>query len=168
MKKTFFSIFIIVLIFSGVYLLSTNKYNSKDIEYNDKTKQFIHENPSKTIDLLEKKTPGIYYFGFPTCSWCKEILPIFDSVLKKYNFKSYVVNTRSSDFTNEDNEKLKNFFVENTALDKLTVPFIVNINENGNIKTHVGTIENHNAKVESLTNKEKKELTTIIEELIKN
>ncbi|MDE1809283.1 hypothetical protein CS331_021470 [Klebsiella pneumoniae subsp. pneumoniae] len=40
---------------------------------------------------------GIYYFGFPTCPWCLELLPILDKELEKESMNAYAVNTRGDD-----------------------------------------------------------------------
>lgn len=82
----------IIVALTSAYFIAFNKNSS--LLYNDKTNQFIHKNPSTIINKLTSKEAGIYYFGFPTCPWCLELLPILDDALVEENETAYVVNTR--------------------------------------------------------------------------
>ncbi|HFI0645122.1 TPA: transporter [Streptococcus suis] len=130
-------------------------------EYNTNTAQFIHEEPESVINKIEDGEEGIYYFGFAACPWCVELIPILDDALVTTNQKAYVVDTRSKGFTDTLRSRLKKVY-ENHHDDELSVPFLVVIAEDGSVQTHVGTVENHDAHKEKLTDGQKKELKQLL------
>lgn len=155
------------IVFYGGYTVAQNQVQNKQMVYGDKTEQFIHKKLSDTLDSMTKYKPGIYYYGFPTCPWCLELLPVFDSVLKQQGKKAYVVNTRADNYTSADNILLEKFFVNHTDKKRLTVPFIVVIKNNKVTMTHIGTVSGHNATESRMTNGQKKELTEKLKQLVK-
>lgn len=134
--------------------------------YNDKTAQFITKTPAAVLDLLALEKPGIYYFGYPTCPWCKELLPILDSVLAEEGQKAYAVNIRGTDYTDVERGKLAAFFGKYSNQQAVAVPFVVKISESGTIKTHIGTLPEHNAPKNKMTSTQvtvlKKQLKTVL------
>lgn len=154
---------VIALFFSAYQM--TNK-SIKAVKYNDKTVQFVHRSPQNTLEKLKNKEAGVYYFGFPTCPWCIELLPVLDKELKKQNFTAYVVNTRAENYSDRDNNVLEKFFIERTDEKEVTVPFVVAINRKGAIQTHIGTVSTHDAKKREMTVSEKKDLERILFRMI--
>ena len=69
-------VMIIIIICLGGYYLAKKQITSE--VYYDKTPQMIRELPEVSLKKLSDKQQGLYYFGFPTCSWCLALLPIFD------------------------------------------------------------------------------------------
>lgn len=135
-------------------------------KYDDETAQFVRITPRKTLDKMMSKKEGIYYYGFPACPWCQELLPVFNTVLKKKHLKAYVVNVRSKKYTSEDNIKLKRFFTKYiNKNEKVTVPLIIMIKGNKEIKYHISTVDGHNAKIQRMTSQQFKKLTVIIEKM---
>ena len=71
--------------FSIVALFVIGYYFSNSVTqantYNDRLPVFVHEDSEQIIHKLVRKKEGIYYFGFPTCPWCVELLPVFNEVL---------------------------------------------------------------------------------------
>ena len=134
-------------------------------EYNTNTAQFIDEEPGSVINKIEDREKGIYYFGFAACPWCVELIPILDDVLETTNQKAYVVDTRSKSFTDSLRSRLKIVYKEHHD-DELSVPFLVVITGDGSIQTHVGTVENHDAHKEKLTDGQKKELEQLLSSMI--
>lgn len=128
--------------------------------------QFVHADPEETIAAVAEKKEGIYYFGFPTCPWCKELSPVLNEVLKETGQKASVVNTRADNFTEELRSKLVTEFQKYQPGD-LSVPFLVVIDKDGNVKSHVGTIEGHNAHIEVLNDEGKKVLKETLVNLLK-
>lgn len=156
---------VILLTFS--YLI-TEKSGGGTGEYNDKTSQFIHNDPHTVINKLEKKEKGIYYFGFPTCPWCQELLPIFDNSLKTNKLKSFIVNIRSSNYTSKENIKLETFFINHISEKKrLSVPLIIMIKNKKEIRTHIGTVSGHNAEITKMNLSQKKALLAKLNNMCK-
>lgn len=119
--------------------------------YNDQTAQFISLGPEKVLTKLTNKEPGIYYFGFPTCPWCRELLPVLDGVLKEQGKQSYSVNIKSPDYTAKAKGQLTDFFNETMNDPNVAVPFVVVINGQGEVFPHIGTLPEHNAAKAKLT-----------------
>lgn len=157
-------VMIIIMICLGGYHLAKKQVTSE--VYHDKTSQMIRELPEVSLKKLSDKQQGLYYFGFPTCSWCLALLPIFDERLERLNAKSLVVNTRAEDYTSQDNMLLETFFIKYTAEKRLTVPFVVAINSKGEVKTHIGTVDGHDATKEKMSKEQVKTLNTILDNLI--
>ncbi|MDR2661182.1 MAG: transporter [Lactobacillaceae bacterium] len=169
MKKTILLIFLVFIfggICYGIYNVADMQNDNKKIIYNDKTKQFIHNTPTSSISMMAKTKQGIYYYGFSTCPWCKELLPIFNEVLKKQEKTSYVVNVKSKQYTKADDLILKKFFKNYTNEEQLTVPFIVVIDSNGNVLTHVGTVSGHNAIESRMNDKQKNKLIQQLSKIV--
>lgn len=160
-KKKLLSIIVICVVLPTLFLISTNFVNKESGgtgTYNDQTAQFIHEAPSRTLASLKAKKSGIYYFGFPSCPWCQELLPVFNTVLKKNKLKAYVVDTRSSTYTSKDNIVLEQFFIHYINKKRLVVPLIIMINQDGKIKNHIATVPGHNAEMKKMTSSQKRKL----------
>lgn len=165
MKKWILSCILLILI--GLISISMFvKNDSQKFSYRDNTPQFIHEEATKVIQMIDEKKKGIYYFGFPTCPWCIELLPIFNMELKNSHEKSYVVNTRSAGFTDANRKKLRKIYSHYSKNTDLEVPLIFSVNRIGNLKIHVGTVKGHDAKTNSLSGSQKLELENKLDELI--
>lgn len=121
-------------------------------------------------DMLDKET-GIIYFGFPTCTLCKEVVPILDSVAKEkkvkkilyYNFKEIRENNTTeyqklasilSDYIKEDEEGNK----------KIEAPTIVFINKGRIVGVYIGVIDS--SKEEVISSEEKENLKNNFASLI--
>ena len=111
--------------------------------------------------------PGIYYYGFPTCPWCQELLPIYQQTLKNNQTQSYAVNTQKRTFTKYQCRILEQMYAKWTKSDDLTVPFIVGTRKDGKVRVHVGTVTGHNAKKRKMTLKQKEMLYRQLNSLIK-
>ena len=70
MKKIIYLVgLLVVLLLAGFYA-----YRSVSLpKYNDNTQNMKHIDDTKIINSLVIHAPGIYYFGFENCPWCKEL-----------------------------------------------------------------------------------------------
>ena len=116
------------------------------------------------LKKIESKEQGIYYFGFKQCPWCRELLPVLNKTLNENNVTAYTVDTKADYFLEKD--RLEKIFSDITKEKELTVPFVIFINSNGNIQYNIGTVDNHFADKKRLTNKQSKELTSNLNDLI--
>lgn len=107
-KKMKLGLFIILfaIIFGGGYIV-TNKLNGTSA-YVDETAQLVKDNPDDVVSRLEAKEQGMYYFGFPTCPWCVELLPVLDKELQADHGKAYTVDVRGKHYSDSDNAIVKN------------------------------------------------------------
>lgn len=167
MKYKFFylSCFIIIcsFIFGYFYFVPSNQTPN-----NINTEQYYYKaSPHEVISKLTDNKKGVYYFGFPSCPWCAEIRPVFSDVLKECTQKSYTLDTKSKELSSQDYKKLETFY-HRFYKDEFTVPFIVSINSRGEVVTHVGTLEEHDATTRKLTRKETKKLRKLLVNLVKH
>lgn len=167
MKHKFFYISCFVMICSFIFgyfhfvLSNQTPSNINEKQYYYKT------SPHEVISKLTDNKREVYYFGFPSCPWCAEIRPVFNDVLKECTQKSYMVDTKSKELSSQDYKKLTNFY-HKFYKDELTVPFIVSINSRGEVVTHVGTLEGHDARARKLTKKEVEKLHKLLVNLVKH
>lgn len=65
---------------------------------------FIYSSYKEIKNILEGKT-GIIYFGFPECSWCRNLVPVLNEVADEFQIKKiYYLNNLKE----RDNKKLEN------------------------------------------------------------
>lgn len=109
--------------------------------------------------LLADKTSGVYYVGFSTCPWCSELVPVLNDVLKEQGWKAYYINVNDSSFSDVYNA-LSAFDATLPSADQSGgyVPFVIVIQRNGTIKTHLGTVDTHDAHERLMTEDEAAEL----------
>lgn len=148
----------------GIYMIAMEQ--ESEALYHDATEQFVHRVPEEILHDLVNKKQGVYYFGFPECPWCIELLPILDKELARAKGTAYVVNTRADHYTEEDDELLTDFYVQYTKEADLSVPFVVAINHSGDVKVHSGTLDAHNAAERKLTSQQTERLSHLMDELI--
>jgi predicted bacteriocin transport accessory protein len=142
-------------------------YNTRKKEYSTQTVNFKNESSTDTLNMIKNRKPGIYYFGFKTCPWCVELLPMLEETLIRKKITAYAIDTKSEDFLSADDTDLEKDYKEFThSTDTLTVPFILAIYESGEIKAHKGTVTSHDATVAPLNNDQKKELETILDDIV--
>lgn len=159
------SVFIMIIILIYVLVVSPSA-KQKNNYYDDQTKYLVHQQPEKVFSLIKEKKEGIYYFGFPTCPWCQELLPVLNQQLYDNSFMAYSINVRASNFTKRDKKELTEIFIKSTNEKSPSVPFILAINKKGEIMTHVGTVPGNNAEVEKLTSSQTTKLKKEIHQII--
>lgn len=129
-------------------------------------------------ELLESDKTFVLYYGFSTCPWCIELLPILNDVAKENEYAVHYVNVRpegtDSSFdirvdTNPDYVKLTEIVsdylpVNDEGVKRLSVPFVFFVKDGEIVETHIGTLDTHDAKERVMTEDEKAELTTILQE----
>ncbi|MDN6900194.1 hypothetical protein [Oenococcus sicerae] len=116
--------------------------------------------------MTEEKKPGIYYFGFPNCPWCVELLPVLNQELKSFHQRALVTNIRAENYSSTDNIKLEKFFMKYTTQKRLSVPFVVAIKANGEVETHIATVRHHDANISAMTSRQKTQLSQQLRVLI--
>lgn len=129
-------------------------------------------------ELLQSDGTSVIYYGFATCPWCVELLPILNDVAKENGMNVEYVNVRpegtDSSFdirldTNPDYVKLKELVsdylpVNDEGVKRLSVPFVFFVSNGEIIDTHIGTLDSHDAKERLMTEEEKTILRNEISE----
>lgn len=184
MKK--FLVLLVCLLFVGCSskVLETNdidKFKKEYEDYNsmedtvkvsiDNSAKLKYLNVSEVVDFLENKT-GIIYFGFPTCPWCRNIIPVLLNVAKDNNETVYYFNPRSFRGTDDLNySKIMNILNDYLESDEngekvLYVPDVYFL-KNGNIVGHnLGSVDSQTDPYIVLDDTQKQELYNIYKDLL--
>jgi len=119
----------------------------------------------------------ILYLGFPKCPYCFDFFPVLFEVVEKYevpivylnileiqnNLGGYE-NTINDKFFNKFMETYDNYLEYNEDGEKdIEFPFILFVKEGKVIFTHIGTVSNHDAHQEPLTEAQREKLYKIID-----
>ncbi len=90
-------------------------------------------------DIINGGGSALIYFGYSTCDWCNRALPELNKVLLDYDFTTYYVDAKSSNypFTSEDIDELyeaigETLYVGSDGEKGLYVPHVIGI-KNGEI-----------------------------------
>ena len=157
-------IILFVIIFGGSYIV-TNKLNGISA-YVDETAQLVKDNQDDVVSRLEDKEQGMYYSGFPTYPGCVDLLPVLDKELQADDGEAYTVYVRGKHYSDADNAIVKKFSQTYTKEDKLYVPFVVAINSSGDVKVHVGMVDDHDATKDKMTKDQEQRLVKILDKMI--
>jgi len=170
---------------TGKAYINVNLKETNTVKYIDET---------KAVEILEKGT-GVIYFGFSTCPWCRNLVPILAEVAENKKETIYyldVLNIRSSFAVKEGelnkikdgskgyykilellDKELDDFFLTDEAGNKydtnekrLYAPTVVAVNNGEVTGFHVGTVESHESGYNSLEEEQKDELEDILGKLI--
>lgn len=163
----------VLVVLSTALVILTYRVLARPVEnarhiawYGERTRQLNIKDDSKTLSQMLAKQPGIYYYGFPECPWCQELTPIVTRLLKAHKAQAETVNVHGDTYDSVDREQLKRFYQATVKQENVSVPFLVFINSKGEIKTHVGTVEGHNATKAKLTMQQKEQLRSELAALI--
>lgn len=138
--------------------------------------QFLEATYKQTNGFYGNKDfTGVIYYGRSSCAWCIEIAPLLDDVAEKYDLNIYYVD-KSSEVNQDKKEENKAIQILDEAygLDKneegipiLYVPEVVFVKEGKIVDHHLGTIENHDAHERQMNKDEKRLVTSIYDNLMK-
>lgn len=147
--------------------------------------QMKYVDSDEVIDILEHKT-GVIYFGFPSCPWCRNIVPILIDAAKETGLETiYYANLleeRDSKHLDEDGnivvdqEGSENYHkivdllkdklgvyegLEDDSIKRLYFPTLVFV-KNGNVEDiHIGTLDSQKDPYKALNHKQKEKLKNL-------
>ncbi len=131
---------------------------------------FVESSYEEVLNIIENKGSGVFYFGFDTCAWCLEAVPILNEVTLAQDIAVYAIDTRSQFSESEAGMEykativdfLEEYLMSNEEQEKhLYVPNILFLKDGEVVANHVGTLDGHDAKERILTQEEIVELTAI-------
>lgn len=145
--------------------------------FTDEEHVFLETDLSKANKLITSSDQAIVYFGFSSCPWCIELLPVLNEQVKSAGLQVNYVNVRpngSDDLRTIENRDyvtlLKNLdeflMVDENGAKRMGVPFVAFIKDGKIVDTHVGTLPDHDAKERKMTVAEVLELNQIIQQKI--
>lgn len=122
--------------------------------------QFIEVPMRDFLLKLDADATGIYYFGYSTCPWCIEALPIMNEAAKELGLTIFYIDKKAATTTDEDCAAIEERIGD--ILDKdedgkphLYVPFVVTIKEGEITAHHLGTVDEHDAHERKMSEDEK-------------
>jgi thiol-disulfide isomerase/thioredoxin len=175
----------------------TNESNGKTyptVELNNNN-PFVYASVDDIKNLFDNGT-GVIYFGFPTCPWCRNLVPVLNEAVNNtsiekvyyYNIKSIrssisfddnnkLVNEKGDDFYYYLLDKLDSYLTEYTIKDKnnkdydtkekrLYAPTVVFVKEGKIIDVHEGTVDSQEDPYVVLDDKQKDELMSIFQDYL--
>lgn len=188
MKKKIIVVVVIgvLLMLIGIFLYENDSIRFKlsyeyinQVEYNNGKKikvnipwkngiQYLSE--EEIIPFLKGKT-GIIYFGYNTCPWCRNIVPILiDTVQDNHIDTLYYVDIHKVDLSSIKNELislLDEYLEENETGEKgIAVPDVYFIKEGKIIGHHLGTVDSYHNPYLGMSPDQKQELTNIYQDFI--
>lgn len=116
---------------------------------------------------LKNKDDFILYLGFPTCPWCRNIIPVlFDSAKENNIDKVYYINVRELKSLEEDYKALRKLIDEHLEADEegiktLYVPEVFFFKDGKIIGHHLGSVESQVNPTVPLTTDQITELKSI-------
>ncbi len=129
----------------------------------------------EAIAFFEAKQSGLLYFGYPTCPWCQEVVPILHELISQTGVPVHYIQTRDEEglrlYTDSQRDDITPYlkdFIRNNASGQPTlyVPLVVAVENGQVIKGHQGTVSGHNAHEEELTSAQKQEVQNDLSELV--
>lgn len=139
--------------------------------FTDKDHVFEAATADEILKALDDKKTFTLYFGFDTCPWCIEAVPVLNETAKEYKTKVLYNNTRpnrteTSNSQMPDYEKIVNrlgeyFDKDETGKPKLYVPFVLFVRNGQVVKTHEGTVAGHVPSEAPMTAEQRQELQNI-------
>lgn len=149
-------------------IVNNNKYIPVQVKSSDRI-TYVAED-----ELLEKMNneTAVFYFGFPTCPWCRNMIEPLLKTTKENNVTLYYFNpselrTGNSDTYQKLMKKLKNYLSKNEdGKEMLYVPDVYFIKDGKIVANHLGTVNSQKDPFIALTEKEEKELIEIYNQSI--
>lgn len=165
MRKSLISLVVFILSLVAVALVAFRQPVSYGERYGSE-QVFVKLETAAVIQKIQSKEAGLYYFGFETCPWCRELKPVLMEELSLSNQVAYNIDTKSEKFSEDAKQVVSDIYIEHFGGDRLYVPFLIAIDSQGEFKVHTGTVEGHNAKQEKMSDEEIEELRQDLKGLI--
>lgn len=126
---------------------------------------------TELLDILNKQT-GIVYFGYNTCPWCRNAVPILIDAIKKNNIETIyyadIHKLKLSSIKEELYSKLSQYLHEDNEGEKvLAVPGVYFLVNGEIVCNHTGTVESYHNPYNKMTKKQQEELLDIYDKCIK-
>lgn len=146
--------------------------STSDYENHLKNGKFTKISFKEVLGKIDNKEDFLVIYSFSTCPWCVALMPELSKLTNEYDQNVYYVDVRPEgvDLRTEDNmdyvanyEKVK----EIAKKDKIYVPAFVKFVKGEAVMYHEGTLEDHNAKEEALSQAQKTALIDILSNFFK-
>lgn len=153
--------------FKEEYELVNQNINAVQINISEDNPIVYLEKYEDLDKKLKNKEAFILYLGFPTCPWCRNIIPVLFDCAKENNIdKVYYINVRELKNLDDDYKSLRNLIDEYLEEDEdgiktLYVPEVFFFKDGKIIGHHLGSVESQVNPIVSLTSEQISELKSI-------
>ena len=189
MKKVLIiiGICLLIIICLGCYIYGKDNYRFKieyelnnNIEYSNGKKikvkipvdnRIEYINAKELVYVLEKGT-AVIYFGYSSCPWCRNAIPILIDSVKDNDIDTlYYIDIHKVSFGKYKDKILSflNPYLKENEDGKKTiaVPDVYVVKEGLIVGHHRGTVKSYKNPYKGMSNKQKKELKKIYDDMIK-
>lgn len=155
--------------YNGTVVQEDTKYIDVDINISNFVTMLYEENVISTFS----NNTGIFYFGFPTCPWCRNVVETLLKVGKKENIDVYYMNpreirTNNSEVYQQLLKKLSGNLQKNeNGEETLYVPDVYFVKKGKIVGHHIGTVKSQTNPYKKLNASQQEELEKIYTNLIK-
>lgn len=140
-----------------------------NIPINNKVKYISNSDVLK----LFKDGTGVIYFGYSTCPWCRNVVPLLLDVVENSSIDNlYYYNIHSSkfdkEFTNDLFKYIKSYLRKDANNEYvIAVPDVYFVKNGKIVGRHLSTLKSQKSPYKKLTNDQKEELKKIYKDYIK-
>ncbi len=167
--KKLLGIFLSCLLLTGCGGSEQVKSDMSHYEGFTDTNHVFYDMEVKDIkQAIDQKETVVVYFGFSSCPWCVEALPILNDVAKEYSQSIGYIDTRKDaswqsnlDITDYDVvvEYLGDYLeYDDNGIKHLYTPMLFFIKDGEVVASHQGTVEDHDAHERQMTEEEQEQL----------
>ena len=128
----------------------------------------------ESFRLVEEQATGILYFGYTTCPYCLQVVPVLNDLAKKYGQMVYYIDVFSTvdSISDEDIDRYlemyEDFLEKEDGEPVFYVPQVFVIVNGQVIDGHVGAVDSFDPSTQSkLTPEQKDELVYILESMVR-
>ncbi|MFV0255662.1 MAG: hypothetical protein ACK5G7_06010 [Erysipelotrichaceae bacterium] len=177
-KKIIISLLLLALLVGCGNNSANSDLNIADMsEYKIESDRFLDTTLPEAVELINQS--AIFYFGYPDCPWCLELVPILAEVLSEKNIYVHYINVQTAEFSdirdeeNSDFTTLLNFFSEHLIKPdgvhiEMPVPFVVGVKNGVISQSNLGTLPTHNAYERLMSDQEKAQLKELLSKLVES
>ena len=142
--------------------------------FTDKEHVYRRTTMKESFRLLDEEASGILYFGYSSCPYCLQVVPILNDLAKKYNQTVYYIDVyhTSDTISDADIDRYLNDYEDFLTIEDgepvFYVPQVFVIMNGQVIDGHTGALDSFDPSVQSsMTQQQKEELTLILESMIR-
>ncbi len=136
--------------------------------FTDTEHVFVDSNMQEIKTMMDDGESFVVYFGFSTCPWCIEALPILNETAKEFDSAVYYIDTRkdslwTSNLDIDDYDLVVECFgdymqYDDNGVKHLYTPSVVFVKNGEVVLFHQGTVDGHNAHERTMEESEAEEL----------
>lgn len=143
--------------------------------FTDRDHVFRRTTMKESFRLLDEEASGILYFGYSTCPYCLQVVPVLNELAKKYGQTVYYIDVYNEvdRISDAELDRYMSAYADFLETDEdgepvFYVPQVFVIVNGQVIDGHVGAVDSFDPSTQSsLTSEQSKELIYILESMIR-